>query len=79
MKACELMKGHPAVLDTLAAAHAECGDFKEAIEWEKKAIELGIPNKKELKKANQRLKLYEEGTPCRDKRTIHSPSVLISK
>jgi len=79
-KACELTEWkNDAILDTLAAAHAECGDFKEAIKWQEKAIELGISNKKELKKSKQRLKLYEEGKPCRDKRTIHSPSVLISK
>jgi len=54
----------PVDLDILAAAHAECGDFQEAIKWQKKAIELGFEDK-EKEKAVKRLKLYEEGKPYR--------------
>jgi serine/threonine-protein kinase len=53
-------------MDTMAAAHAECGDFKEAVKWQKKVIDLGFEDKEELAKAQKRLKLYEQGKPCRD-------------
>jgi len=70
-KACELSNWKDAAcLDTLAAAQAECGDFKQAIKWQKKAIELGV-SKGELEKARLRLKLYGEGKPYRDERGIH--------
>ena len=55
----------PQMLDTLAAANAEAGKFKAAVQWEQKAIDLGHdPEEKE--KASQRLKLYEDGKPYRD-------------
>jgi len=53
-------------VDILAAAHAECGDFKEAVKWEKKAIELGYKDKEKAQEAVKRLKLYEEGKPYRE-------------
>jgi tetratricopeptide (TPR) repeat protein len=52
-------------LNTLAAAYAESGDFKEAVRWQKKAIELGTDDKAFLDKARHRLKLYEKGEPYR--------------
>ena len=52
-------------LNTLAAAHAENGNFKEAVRWQKKAIDIGNHDKVFLEKANQRLKLYEKGEPYR--------------
>ena len=65
-KACEL-SGWKAwhELNTLAAAYAENGDFNEAVEWQRKAIELGTEDKDSLDKARQRLKLYEKGKPHR--------------
>jgi tetratricopeptide (TPR) repeat protein len=58
-KACELSEWkEPNHLDTLAAAHAEAGQFEEAVKWEKKAIELAKDEK--LKgEFGSRLKLYE--------------------
>jgi tetratricopeptide (TPR) repeat protein len=65
-KACELSEWKWTFnLGTLGAAYAECGDFKEAVKWQKKAIELGYEDVVELEKAQKRLKLYEEGKPYR--------------
>lgn len=52
-------------LNTLAAAHAENGNFKEAVRWQKKAIEIGIHDKVFRDKAIHRLNLYENGKPYR--------------
>jgi tetratricopeptide (TPR) repeat protein len=54
------------VLEALAAANAECGEFKEAVKCQKKAIELGFADETQNEKARQRLKLYEAGNPYRD-------------
>lgn len=55
----------PGSLDTLAAAHAECGNFQEAIKWQQKALDAGM-DESHAEGARQRLKLYEEGKPYRD-------------
>jgi hypothetical protein len=40
-KACELTDyRNPGALETLAAAHAEAGNFKEAVRWQKEAIQI---------------------------------------
>ena len=54
-------------LAALAAAHAECGNFKEAIRWEKKALKVGFPTTSDQEKARGRLAEYEGGKPCRVK------------
>jgi tetratricopeptide (TPR) repeat protein len=65
-KACELTGWKNAgVLDKLAAACAESGQFKEAVKWQKKALEIGWDDKEE-EKARKRLKLYEADKPYRD-------------
>ncbi len=52
------------ILSTLAAAYAETGDFKTAIEWSTKAVELGEePIKAQLR---QELASYEGGKPWRE-------------
>ena len=65
-KACEV-SGHkePGLLDTLAAAYAECGDFDSALKWEVKAIELET-DAKEKTEYGARLKLYKVRKPYRD-------------
>jgi len=64
--ACELSEWQGLLeLNTLAAAHAENGNFKEAVKWQKIAIKQGYDEKELLDKANQRLKLYENGKPYR--------------
>lgn len=63
-KACELTEWNDSSsLETFAAAKAELGDFAEAVRRQTDAVRLSPP---ELKaKAELRLKLYQEGKPCR--------------
>lgn len=49
-------------IDTLAAAHAEAGDFKSAVKWATKTLELD-PHNEEF---TEHLKLYQSGKPLRD-------------
>jgi tetratricopeptide (TPR) repeat protein len=53
------------LLDTLAAAYAETGDFEAAIKWQIKAIELGV-NARFKADAEARLSLYRDHQPCRE-------------
>lgn len=56
----------PAHLDTLAAAYAEAGDFKQAVQWQEKALASPSAFKGEaLKEAQERLSLYKAGKPYR--------------
>ncbi len=61
-KAYELAKG-PNELATLAAAHAELGEFDKAVEWQAKAIEAAPEGQKD--QYQERLKLYQEKKPYR--------------
>ncbi len=64
-KACELTGWKNAYfLDTLAAAYAESGQFDQAVEWQKKALQIpgGLP-KDEMDKAWARLDLYHAKKP----------------
>lgn len=56
------------IMDTLAAACAECGAFEEAVQWQKKALAAtdSLPPE-EMKELRGRLKLYEQGKPYREK------------
>ena len=63
--ACELTAHRvPGYLDTLAAAHAEAGQFDDAIRWQEKAIELVEAEKKA--DYESRLVLYRAGKPYRE-------------
>lgn len=66
-KACELSDWKSAAfLDTLAAAHAEANDFKDAVKCLNKALDLGDDTDELRVKYRQRLKLYQAGKPYRD-------------
>jgi len=60
----------PVILDTLAAAYAETGDYSKALETARKA--LALAEQEETKDLSASLKeeitLYEAGKPCRDPR-----------
>lgn len=49
-------------LDTLAAAHAEAGDFKSAVKWASKAAEIDPENEDFVK----HVALFKAGKPLRD-------------
>lgn len=66
-KACELTGWkQPECLGTLAAAYAEAGQFAEAMEWQKNALESVDYRQRREAEAQKRLQLYAEGKPYRD-------------
>jgi len=66
-EACRLTEYKQAhILSTLAAAYAETGDFKTAISWSTKAVELATEDVKEQLEAE--LKSYEEKKPWREEK-----------
>jgi tetratricopeptide (TPR) repeat protein len=58
----------PPILDTLAAAYAEAGRFTEAVETERRAMDIATSrNQTELREElAARIRLYEKKTPFRD-------------
>ncbi len=65
-KACEITEWKEALLlDTLAAAYAEAGDFDAAVKWQLRANALDA-NAGDKAKGLGRLKLYEEKKPYRE-------------
>src|SRR5262245_48080016 len=61
-RAYELAKG-PTELAALAAAHAELGEFDQAVEWQEKAIAAAA--KTSADQYRERLKLYQDKKPYR--------------
>ncbi len=61
-KVTEYKQAH--LLSTLAAGYAETGDFKTAIEWSKKSVELAGEDIKE--NLTKELESYEAGKPWRE-------------
>jgi tetratricopeptide (TPR) repeat protein len=68
------MTGHesPNLLDTLAAAHAELGQFDLAVQWQQKAVEIAPQKKKDA--LRRRLELYNSGKPFREASREASPA-----
>ncbi len=65
-RACELTGWKDADnLDTLAAAHAEAGDFGKAVEYQEKANPL-YTSEEDRTKGQARLALYKDGRPYRE-------------
>jgi len=67
LTACELTRyQEPNFVDTLAAAHAEAGEFEEAQRLQKKVLESPAFDKRFGKEARDRLALYAAGRPYRE-------------
>jgi tetratricopeptide (TPR) repeat protein len=57
---------HPGCIGTLAAAYAEAGQFDDAVQWATKFLE-NDPPAKNVEKAKERLELYRQHKPYREK------------
>ena len=62
-------EAQPVLLDTLAAAHANAGQYEEAVAWAEKARLLAVQqNQRNLaRRLEQRLEHYRHGKPWREK------------
>jgi tetratricopeptide (TPR) repeat protein len=67
-RACELSRwARRSCLEALAAAYAECGDFRKAVKVQRTAITCEPENKESLDLARQRLARYLAGQPYRER------------
>lgn len=66
-KACEWSEWRqPSLVSTLAAAHAEAGQFKEAIKSQEKALQDPLYARVHGHEGRERLKAYKAGKPVRE-------------
>jgi tetratricopeptide (TPR) repeat protein len=66
LKACELSQWKDwSIIDTLAAAYAEEGDFERAIKYQKQVLQIS-KSSNELEKIKEHLVLYEQHRPYRE-------------
>ena len=71
-RACELTQWkNPIIIDTLAAAQAEAGDFDTAVKSQKKAIEL-LTDEQQKADYRSRLALYQAKKPYRQGSPRHA-------
>jgi tetratricopeptide (TPR) repeat protein len=76
VKACEVTEyGEAHILSTLAAAHAELGNFEEARTWSAKAVELAEENADALREGiveslREELESYERNEPWREEEPL---------
>jgi Flp pilus assembly protein TadD len=65
-RACSLTEWKdPSMVDTLAAAHAEAGDFDSAVKWQTRAIDL-LTDENQKADFRSRLRLYQARKPYRE-------------
>jgi hypothetical protein len=68
-RACELTAWkNPDVLSTLAAAHAESGDFASAVAWEQRALKCAVALGFNPKRYQDQMALYKASKPYRERR-----------
>ena len=66
LKGCDLSEWKDwRMIDTLAAAYAERGDFDQAIKYQNQVLQIS-KSSKDYAKIKQHLALYERHTPCRE-------------
>ncbi|MEX0824635.1 MAG: tetratricopeptide repeat protein [Pirellulaceae bacterium] len=66
------------ILSTLAAAHAETGNFEEAIKWASEAVEAGKKEENpQLEQLQQELESYRKDEPWREKQETEENEVPI--
>ncbi len=66
LRACELSNWESSdIVDTLAAAYAEVGDFDRAVKYQMQAISMSGTSGPERRKMEERLELYREHKPYR--------------
>jgi hypothetical protein len=67
-KACDLTTWKEwSWIDTLAAAYAESGDFQRAIQFQEQALRTGNPPESDQNAMQDRLALYKQSQPYREK------------
>jgi tetratricopeptide (TPR) repeat protein len=65
-RACELPQGKKWV-ETLAVAHAEMGNFTEAVKWEQEYLDSN-PGAADAEQARQRLRMFQAGKAYHEER-----------